>query len=93
MLGKRSEQAVLNAIEEGVKDKARKEEVLLKATGKAIEKALALAVWFQGQDDVEVVVRTSSVGAVDDIIVLNGEEEDTSRVRRTSSLEVAIKLR
>ncbi|KAI9670725.1 MAG: hypothetical protein M1817_003835 [Caeruleum heppii] len=45
-----------------------REEVLLKATAKAIEKALGLALYFQGQEDCRVRLRTGSVGAVDDIL-------------------------
>ncbi|KAL8675213.1 MAG: hypothetical protein Q9168_000333 [Polycauliona sp. 1 TL-2023] len=45
------------------------EEVILKATNRAIEKALGLGIFFQGQGDVRVRLRTGSVGAVDDIVV------------------------
>ncbi|KAL8998841.1 MAG: hypothetical protein Q9169_002179 [Polycauliona sp. 2 TL-2023] len=51
------------------------EEVVLKATNRAIEKALGLGIFFQGQGDVRVRLRTGSVGAVDDIVV----EEQTIR--------------
>ena len=44
------------------------EVVLLKATGKAIEKVLGLSLFFQGQDDLMIRLRTGSVGAVDDIV-------------------------
>lgn len=44
------------------------EEVVLKATGKAIEKALSLAIFFQGQKDCRVRIRTGSMGVVDDIV-------------------------
>ena len=44
------------------------EEVLLKATGKAVEKVLGLGLYFQGQDDIRVRLRTGSAGAVDDIV-------------------------
>ena len=44
------------------------EEVLLKATNKAIEKVLGLALYFQGQEDCRVRLRTASVGVVDDIV-------------------------
>jgi ribonuclease P/MRP protein subunit POP7 len=76
----------------------REEEVLLKATGKAIEKLLGLVVYFQEQDDVKVVVRTGSVGAVDDILIKGDGSDgvgggDRSQVRRTSALEVGISLR
>jgi ribonuclease P/MRP protein subunit POP7 len=63
---------------------------------------LRLAVWFQGEEGrdegVNVVVRTGSVGAVDDVVVKEGEEEeeaeeDATRVRRVSCLEVGISLR
>jgi ribonuclease P/MRP protein subunit POP7 len=78
-----------------------KEEVLVKATGKAIEKALRVALFFQEQEDCLVRLRTGSVGAVDDILVQEGdadgegEGEDVpeTRVRRTSMLEVGISLR
>lgn len=80
-----------------------KEEVLVKATGKAIEKALRVALFFQEQEDCLVRLRTGSVGAVDDILVQEGdadgdgegEGEDVpeTRVRRTSMLEVVISLR
>ena len=71
------------------------EEVLVKATGKAIEKALQVALYFQGQEDCVVRLRTGSVGAVDDVIAKEGEEEDVpeTRIRRTSMLEVGISLR
>lgn len=80
-----------------------KEEVLVKATGKAIEKGLRVALYFQGQEDCLVRLRTGSVGAVDDVLVQEGlvegegeqEREDVpeTRVRRTSMLEVGISLR
>ena len=44
------------------------EEVLLKATNKAIEKVLGLALFFQGQEDCRVRLRTGTVGVVDDIV-------------------------
>ncbi|KAI9813489.1 MAG: hypothetical protein M1832_006287 [Thelocarpon impressellum] len=44
------------------------EEVVLKAASRAIERALGLAVFFQGQPDVRVRLRTGSVAVVDDII-------------------------
>jgi ribonuclease P/MRP protein subunit POP7 len=74
------------------------EEVLVKATGKAIEKALRIALYFQGQEDCAVRLRTGSVGAVDDVLVKErGEEgeEDVpeTRIRMTSMLEVGISLR
>jgi len=74
----------------GKMDEGRKEEVLLKGTGKAIQKVLQVALYFQEQEDCMVRIRTGSVGAVDDIETAEGEE---SRVRRTSMIEVAVSLR
>ena len=68
----------------------------MKATGKAIEKLLGLVLHFQAQDDVKVMVRTGSVGAVDDIVNkegAEGDEDEGSQIRRTSTLEVGISLR
>ncbi|MCJ1393587.1 hypothetical protein MMC18_006462 [Xylographa bjoerkii] len=45
------------------------EEVTLKATNKAIERALGLALFFQGQEDCRVRLKTGSVGVIDDIVV------------------------
>ncbi|KAL8647992.1 MAG: hypothetical protein Q9226_006197 [Calogaya cf. arnoldii] len=59
------------------------EEVILKATNRAIEKALGLGVFFQGQGDVRVRLRTGSVGAVDDIIV--EEKRTTGKGKKTSA--------
>ena len=67
--GKGSDKQKLRAL--GEQENAGKgrdpEEVVLKATGRAIEKALGLALFFQGQEDCRVMVRTGSVGVVDDI--------------------------
>ncbi len=69
--------------------------MFVKATGKAIEKALQVALYFQGQEDCLVRLRTGSVDDVDDVIAKEGEEEDVpeTRIRRTSMLEVGISLR
>jgi ribonuclease P/MRP protein subunit POP7 len=78
--------------------KGRQEEVMVKGTGKAIDKALQIALHFQGQGDCVVRLRTGSVGAIDDITLEgdgaaeDGEVEET-RIRRVSVLEVAISLR
>ena len=82
------------------------EEVVLKATGRAIQNVLGLALFFQGQDDCRVRLRTGTVGVIDDIVVSEmpkgpdmeeGEdkEEDLpeSRVRKASFVEVAITLK
>lgn len=94
---KGSDRAVLKALEADVTkaEKGAREEVTMKATGKAIEKLLQLAIWFQGQDDYVVKLRTRSVGAVDDVVTVAGEDEgcEESHVRMTSSLEVSVSLR
>lgn len=84
------------------------EEVVLKATSRAIQNVLGLALYFQGQDDCRVRLRTGTVGVVDDIVesavpkeadVEEGEEEEEeeelpeSRVRKASFVEVAITLK
>jgi ribonuclease P/MRP protein subunit POP7 len=102
----RSPGDLLRQLEDGVSGRvkggkggkgARDEEVILKATGKAIEKLLGLVLHFQGENDVKLAVRTGSVGTVDDIVNKESadvvEEEEGSQVRRTSALEVGISLR
>lgn len=76
-------------------------EVVVLATGRAIEKAVGVASFFQKQRDCIVQLRTSSVGTVDDVVAAaEGDEEDVSfgggdetRKRMVSCLEVSIKLR
>jgi ribonuclease P/MRP protein subunit POP7 len=88
------------ALESGI-EKARSgdgkgqkgEEVLLKATGKAIERLLGVALFFQKEEGVKVEIRTGSVGAIDDVVEREGgEETGESRVRRASCLEVGVRL-
>lgn len=49
------------------KKSPRGEEIFIKATGRAIEKALSIALFFQQKGDVNVRVSTGTVDAVDDI--------------------------
>ncbi|KAK2771926.1 hypothetical protein CKAH01_14137 [Colletotrichum kahawae] len=73
--------------------KAEGEAVVL-GTGKAVEKVLSVAAWFEEQGDCVVEIRTRTVGTVDDVVV---EDDDgfggEGRVRRVSCLEVTVKLR
>ena len=78
------------------------EAVVLKATNRAIENVLGLALYFQGQEDCIVRLRTGSVGVVDDIVEKEGdealgqeeaEELPESRVRKCSVVEVAVTLK
>ena len=55
------------------------EEVLMKATGKAIAKAMNLALFFQGQRDCDVRVRTGTAYAIDDIELLAEKDEGGNR--------------
>ncbi|BDD59982.1 hypothetical protein MPDQ_002266 [Monascus purpureus] len=58
------------------------EEVFIKATGRAIEKALSVGKWFEGRpDEYEVRVKTGSVLVVDDIV------EDEEKIRAISEDE------
>ncbi|KAM3461357.1 hypothetical protein MY5147_009939 [Beauveria neobassiana] len=75
--------------------------VTLLGTGKAVEKTLALASWFEQQPDCRVAVRTRTVATVDDVVTgaepggaaAEQEEEDESRLRRLSCLEVVVSLK
>ncbi|KAK6435548.1 hypothetical protein LTR95_008268 [Oleoguttula sp. CCFEE 5521] len=66
-----------------------REEVVIKGTGKAVQKVLELGLWFQ-QRELEYVVRlrTGSVGAIDDVEVADpeadGETETSSAAAPTS---------
>ncbi|KAF9698696.1 hypothetical protein EKO04_003093 [Ascochyta lentis] len=82
------------------------EEVFLKATGRAIPRALELGVKFQGEDDCRVRVEMGSVKAIDDVEVnegVQGEKEGTvekeeeevpeTRIRTLSTVTVCIGLK
>lgn len=81
-------------IAEGGREKERVggEEVFVKATGRAIERALGVGVYFQGESDCRVRVEMGSVVAVDDVEVGEGEDEDVpeTRMRMVSSVTVAV---
>lgn len=73
------------------------ERVYLKATGRAIPRALEIGVYFQGEEDVEVRVEMGSVKAVDDIEVVGGDDGEEgegdvpeTRIRNVSSVTVSI---
>ena len=55
-----------------------REEVLVKASGRAMEQALRIGEWFRSKEKevlCDVVVRTSSVNVVDDIVEIEKENE------------------
>lgn len=75
------------------------EKVIVKATGKAVDKALQLALFLQKQSDLSVEIKTGSVAAIDDIVHNDDEEHEDeagelpeSRIRYTSTIEVAVNL-
>lgn len=65
--------------------------VRVTGTGRAVEKVVAVAGWFEQLGSCEVRMRTGTVGTVDDVIVDQGEDE--ARVRRVSCLELEIWLK
>jgi ribonuclease P/MRP protein subunit POP7 len=79
------------------------EKVYLKATGRAIPRALELGVGFQGEADCVVRVEMGSVKAIDDIEVRDtgedvgaeegGVEVPETRIRTVSSVTVSIGLK
>jgi ribonuclease P/MRP protein subunit POP7 len=52
------------------------EEVYVKATGRAIERALQIGVHFQGESDCRVRVEMGSVQAIDDIAIKRKKGRD-----------------
>ncbi|KAB8356418.1 hypothetical protein FH972_024001 [Carpinus fangiana] len=92
---KREMQSILEAkrkksSELGLKPHQESEPVMLKATGKAIQKALSLAMFFQKQPEYAVKITTSSVQAIDDIEVPEGDDDidlPEARLRQTSVVE------
>jgi ribonuclease P/MRP protein subunit POP7 len=67
--------------------------VTVMGTGRAVEKTLGVAGWFQQQPDCVVELRTRTVGTVDDVIIEDEDVEDSSRIRKLSCLEVIVRLR
>ena len=86
---------------EDVSDKLRQdaEEVLVRASGRAMEQALRIAEWFRNKEDemmTTVEVRTGSISVVDDIVEkddddggveVNGDDEKESIGEATTELE------
>ena len=69
----------LRALGEPMAKGKASEEVILKATSRAIERALGMAVFWQGQEGLKVVVRTGSQGVVDDIEEVEGTRKKKGR--------------
>jgi len=75
---------------------ADQHEVLILGTGRAIEKTVQLAAWFQRQPAYRIAVRTRTVCVIDDVVIEEDDGEEApqdSRVRRVSCLEVGVRLR
>lgn len=77
-----------------------KEKVYVKATGRAIPRALELGVYFQGEGDCVVKVEMGSVKAIDDIEIHGGDVEEgggedvpETRIRTVSSVTVSVGLK
>lgn len=67
----------------GAAPAAAVEEVILRGTGKAIQKCLELGLWFQQREEYAVRLATGSVGAIDDVEV---DEADTAAVEGTDEV-------
>ncbi|KAI6785367.1 uncharacterized protein J7T54_007009 [Emericellopsis cladophorae] len=91
-------------LEKNVDEGQEQRSVTVVGTGRAIEKVVGVAGWFDDEPQFGVEMRTKSIGAVDDIVPGpdenddnddndGGIEEESSRVRRVSALEVTITLR
>ncbi|KAK2734266.1 hypothetical protein FQN57_001727 [Myotisia sp. PD_48] len=65
-----------------VSEKVQKEPVYIRATGRAIDKAMNVGKWFGEMDGYKIMVNTGSVLAVDDIIGPEEEEQDKSQPGR-----------
>ncbi|PNS19657.1 hypothetical protein CAC42_7501 [Sphaceloma murrayae] len=100
--GRMEEDVGLNeAARMAAREKGRQDgEVLIRGTGRAIEKVLGLGVWFGQREGYGVQVRTGSVGAVDDIVEKESQEAEedvegegdvlSTRIRYTSTVELAV---
>lgn len=65
-----------------------KDEVVMKATGKAIEKALNMALWFQQREEFGIRIKTGSVGAIDDIVPAEEEPDDAEETRKDGDAQM-----
>lgn len=90
----------------GDADGEGKNEVVMKGTGRAIEKALSLALWFQQREEYKIHIETGTVGAIDDIVAPDEEDAEDgdnmkattddipeARVRHASVVQVFVSLR
>lgn len=101
--GEGTDKEKLEALGVGTSGNSKQEEILLKATGKAIKIATDLAHFFQAKEDFNVQLRNGRVSVVDDLVRVEkpgdesiddtqpgGEKIPETRVRQLKMLEVAI---
>lgn len=74
---KKGDKRFLEAVELAAKE-ARKEAVYVKASGRAVEKALKVGEWLKEKDGVDVKVDTGSAIVVDDLVEMEPESGDIS---------------
>lgn len=73
---KKTEKQKLAQLAQGNEKLRKEEEVFVKATGRAMEKALAIGRWFEARESEYIVrVKTGSVLVVDDVV----EDEEAKR--------------
>jgi ribonuclease P/MRP protein subunit POP7 len=73
---------VEDGVKKGREKGGEKEEVVVKGTGKAIQKVVSVAAWFQDEGNgrgVRVRLRTGSVGAVDDVVPVEKKAKKLKR--------------
>jgi ribonuclease P/MRP protein subunit POP7 len=81
-------------------EKHDQDEIVLKATGKAIAKALSLALWFDEKVEYNIRIETGTVGAIDDIVAPEDEDQNMkedgqedipeSRIRYASTIQIFV---
>lgn len=75
------------------------DDVVLVATGRAIQRAVEVGGFFTRERELVVLVRTRTLRAIDDVVVGGGDDEedgegegeDQVRVRNLSCVEVGIR--
>jgi ribonuclease P/MRP protein subunit POP7 len=69
------------------------DDVVLVATGRAIQKAIEVGCFFMREKQLVVSTRTRTLQAIDDIVMEDedADEEDQVRVRNVSCIEVGIR--
>lgn len=69
------------------------DDVVLVATGRAIQKAVEVGGFFTREKDLVVLTRTRTLRAIDDVVVEDedADAEDQVRVRNVSCVEVGIR--